>query len=190
MQGTIGGKDQKNKKNHIQKHNKNIISRHNGKTLKTLPKKEKDIHVVLVHALWCGHCKALMPEWKNMKKKVKTDRELDAKCKVVTIEMNQQEAELPKYKEMIGNKEIEVPGYPTIFLIKNGMLHDYTGERNSGELVEWIRNSANNKDVLIHQGHGDETKQKIMGGRKTRRTRRKSSCSTCKSGFLFNLFGK
>lgn len=182
MQGIFGGTENTRTSHNVNPHKKITHTINN----KHLPKKEKDIHVVLVHALWCGHCKALMPEWKKMTKQVKRDRKLDAKCKVVTIEMNQQDAELPKYKEMIGNKDIDIPGYPTIFFVKNGMLNDYTGGRNSAELVDWIRNSANKKDMTV----GGNDYGKMSGGQKTRRRRRTQKCSTCKSGFLFNLFGK
>lgn len=205
MLGILGGKE-KHKENHNQttntrrsvRNNTNQNKRHTISN-KHFSKKEKDIHVVLVHANWCGHCKVLMPEWKKMEKQVKRDHQLDAKCEIVKIEMSKQESELPKYKKMIGNKEIEVPGYPTIFLIKKGMLHDYSGGRTSPELVEWVRKSANDQDIVV-EGKGyerpNEQRDKMnrffqmMGGRKTRRRRRKNGCSSCKSGIFFNLFGE
>uniref|UniRef100_A0A6C0JGJ3 Thioredoxin domain-containing protein n=1 Tax=viral metagenome TaxID=1070528 RepID=A0A6C0JGJ3_9ZZZZ len=197
MLGIFGGKEKHDvsiKTRRSSRSNRNQNKRHTVNN-KHIPKKEKDIHVVLVHAHWCGHCKALMPEWKKMEKQVKHDHLLDAKCRVVTIEMSNQETELPKYKQMIGNKEIEVAGYPTIFLIKRGTLYDYTGGRTSPELVEWVRNSANDQDIAA-QGQGYKKREKLhnffkmMGGRKTRRRQRTNKCSTCKSGFFFNLFSK
>jgi thiol-disulfide isomerase/thioredoxin len=140
----------------------------------------KDVHAVVVYAKWCGHCKALMPEWDKMKKIVRADRELNKKCNIDKIESANVDYNIEKYKKLIGNNDIPVAGYPTIFQIKNGNLRQYTGGRTAEELVQWVRESANG-EAPVNNLH--------LGGKKSRRKRRKhSSCKSCKSGRLFSLW--
>ena len=134
---------------------------------------KKALYVILIHSNGCGYCEQLMPEWNKMEGIVNGDNTLNEKCDVVKIERADMDNEMPRYKEMIGNREIPVVGYPTIVSIKDGNLHDYNGDRTAEALVNWIKGLAH---------------QKQLGGKKSRRKRRKhSACKSCKSGRFFSL---
>jgi thiol-disulfide isomerase/thioredoxin len=134
---------------------------------------KKGLYVILIHANGCGYCEQLMPEWEKMEGMVKGDNTLNGKCDVVKIERANME------NEMINNREIPVAGYPTIVSIKDGNLHNYNGDRTADELLNWIKQLANRKQ---------QERQIYLGGKKSRRKRRKhSGCKSCKSGRILSF---
>lgn len=150
------------------KHNtRRVHFKYNNKTEKQHHGK-KNIVVGLVHAEWCGHCKSLMPQWDEMEKKIKNDSKLSSKCEIVKIDSEHVDKELPKYKKMTKAGDIQVGGYPTLFLINNRNLEMYGGERTGEALYQWVNQHANNS---------------IVGGKKRRKSRRnrKSRCKSCYS---------
>jgi protein disulfide-isomerase-like protein len=83
--------------------------------------------VVLYHAPWCGHCKALMPEWNKFQEKGVEG----VKIKKVNVD-----------EEKEATKAAGVTGYPTIILYNEGKKEVYTGERTAEALAEWAKSKS------------------------------------------------
>jgi protein disulfide-isomerase-like protein len=78
--------------------------------------------LVLYYAPWCGHCKALKPEWEKLEK---------AGVKGVTV----RKVDADESPEEI--KEAGVDGFPTIIFYNNGKKELYSGERTAGAISKW-----------------------------------------------------
>ncbi len=101
----------------------------------------KNIMVGRIHALWCGHCKALVPEWSKMKKELSKQR---GGYKFVSVEQSKEEPHLErlnKYLKIDDNaKKVQIQGgYPTIFKASNGVVEYYNGPRMAENLVQWAK---------------------------------------------------
>ena len=98
----------------------------------------KDIWLVEFYAPWCGHCKALEPEWNQAAAKLK------GKVKFAKVDATEEQRLA---------SEFGVRGYPTIKYFDYGAgktknsAKDYQGAREAGALVQFASDLLDKADI-------------------------------------------
>ena len=130
--------------------------------------KNKDI-VGKVHAVWCGACKQLKPNWRKMKEMV------GGKVDVVEFETDADKTRLEQFQQENGVK-INVDGFPTMFKMQGGQISYYQGGRSPEELTTWALGEATKEGETRKEGR----QTKLQGGKRSNRSK-KSNRKTRKS---------
>ena len=160
--------------------------------------KGEPIIVGKIYANWCGHCHALKPEWKKMRKILKR-KPNGRKYKFVEIEETQMDKKMSQFQED-HNVQLQANGFPSLFRLENGKLDYYAGPRTAHQMAEWYsfrgQNNQGGEPEPEPAQHMPGLMMDMQGGKRHRPRRSNKTFRNCsdkserKGGLWSFFFGK
>jgi len=92
---------------------------------------KEGVWMVKFYAPWCGHCKSLAPTWDALATKT------DGKFKVAKIDCTTNRGVC---------EDFNIPGYPTLKLIKDGNVYAYSGSRSEAAFLAFVNGGYSNAE--------------------------------------------
>lgn len=89
-----------------------------------------DKQLVLYYADWCGHCQTLKPKWDELAAKYNGTQVGGYNVTIDKVNGD----EFPEKTQ-----ELQIKGFPTIIMYKDGEKTVYTGDRSMESLEEFVR---------------------------------------------------
>lgn len=93
----------------------------------------QDLILVKFYAPWCGHCKRLAPEYEEAATKLAGD---DPAVPLAKVDCTNESGG----KDICG--QVDVQGYPTVKIFRNGQATEYDGGRDADSIVKKMRSLA------------------------------------------------
>ena len=141
-------------------HRRKKVNGGSRKHRQTLKRGKPVITVGLIHASWCGHCIALQPEWKQMKKGLR-----GSNCQFLEIEDSDKhkDRKISHVNSRLKGEKLVANGYPTIFKISGGNLQYYQGARSAPALQQWVKGGNAQVEPVAQE---PSLLNKLFGGKK------------------------
>ena len=89
------------------------------------------VKLMLFYAPWCGHCKTAKPEFEKVVDKYNNTQHNGKAVEVVTIDSTDKD-------NMKITQEFKVGAFPTVKLIKNGSVVEYSGPRTEKAYTKFL----------------------------------------------------